>query len=67
MLRYSRSKIQSSNIMLTYLKEIGFLTHFLTRKSAKIGEIENMFHKRHLAIFYVSYVFSVFLEQLCTM
>ena len=39
------------NIMLTYLKEIGILKNFIARKSAKIGEIENMFHKRHLAIF----------------
>ena len=39
------------NIMLTYLKGIGILKNFIARKSAKIGEIENMFHKRHLAIF----------------
>ena len=39
------------NIMLTYLKEIGILKKFIARKSAKIGEIENMFHKRHLAIY----------------
>ena len=37
--------------MLTYLKEIGILKKFIARKSAKIGEIENMFHKRHLVIF----------------
>ena len=38
------------HIKKCFLKEIGILKHFVLRKSEKIGKIENMIWKRHLAI-----------------
>ena len=48
---YVRAKRATfGNISMSLLKEIGILKDFVARKSEKIDEIENMFHKRHLPI-----------------
>ena len=46
---------------LSLLKEIGILKHSILRKSQKIGKIENLIQKRHLAIFwFFLFVFEFF-------
>ena len=47
-MRAKRASVRNNKLCL--LKEIGILKHFILRKSLKIGKIENLIQKRHLAI-----------------
>ena len=56
--------VSFENMKISFLKEIGFPMGFVARKSQKIGKIENMVRKRHLAILEF---FSFFGVLLCDM
>ena len=55
--------VSFENMKISFLKEIGFPMGFVARKSQKIGKIENMVRKRHLAIFEFFSFFGVFIMR----
>ena len=60
-MRAKRASVRNNKLCL--LKEIGNLKHFILRKSLKIGKIENLIQKRHLAISQLFSNFSSFFDS----
>ena len=56
-----------ANISVCFHKKIGILKSFIARKSPKIAKIGNMFLKRHLALFRISYNFNDFFSTIVDM